>query len=76
MRISVRPGAKITRSLRFSRAVGSAPDTTTSVTLYPFWQRGQPAALDVTVISTLQQCIVEGAAVTQGYALAVGEERK
>ena len=42
----------------------------------PIWQRGQPAALDVTVISTLQQCIVEGAAVTQGYALAVGEERK
>ena len=43
---------------------------------FPIWQRGQPAALDVTVISTLQQCIVEGAAVTQGYALAVGEERK
>ena len=42
----------------------------------PIWQRGQPAALDVTVISTLQQCIVEGAAVTLGYALAVREERK
>ena len=34
MRISVRPGAKIRRSLGFSRAVGSAPDATTSVTLY------------------------------------------
>ena len=34
MRISVRPGARITRSLGFSRAVGSAPDATTSVTLY------------------------------------------
>ena len=43
---------------------------------FPIWQRGQPAAPDVTVISTLQQCIVKGAAVTQGYALAVGEERK
>ena len=32
MRISVRPGAKIRRSLGFSRAVGSAPDATTSVT--------------------------------------------
>ena len=42
----------------------------------PIWQRGQPAALDVTVISTLQQSTVEGAAVTQGYALAVGGERK
>ena len=34
MWISVRPGARITRSLGFSRAVGSAPDATTSVTLY------------------------------------------
>ena len=38
----------------------------------PIWQGGQPAALDVTVISTLQQSTVEGMAVTQGYALAVG----
>ena len=38
----------------------------------PIWLRGQPAALDVTLISTLQQSTVEGAAVTQGYALAVG----
>lgn len=34
MRLSVRPGARITRSLGFSRAVESAPDTTTSVVLY------------------------------------------
>ena len=33
MRLSVRPGAKITRSLGFSRAVESAPDATTSVAL-------------------------------------------
>ena len=34
MRLSVRPGARINRSLGFSRAVESAPDTTTSVVLY------------------------------------------
>ena len=34
MRISVRSGARIMRSLGFSRAVESAPDATTSVTLY------------------------------------------
>ena len=37
----------------------------------PIWQRGQ-TALDVTMISTLQQSTVESAAITQGYALAVG----
>ena len=42
----------------------------------PNWRRGQPAALDVTVISALQQLTVEGAADTQGYALTVGRERK
>ena len=42
----------------------------------PIWQRSQPAALDVTVISILQQSTVEVAAVTRGYALAVGGERK
>ena len=42
----------------------------------PIWQRGQPAALHMTVISNLQQSTLEGAAVTQGYVLAVGEERK
>ena len=34
MRLSVRPGARINRSLRFSRAVKSALDTTISVVLY------------------------------------------
>ena len=42
----------------------------------PNWQRGQPAALDVTVISTLQQSTLLGAASTQGHALVVGAERK
>ena len=42
----------------------------------PNWKRGQPAALDVTVISTMQQLTQAGAASTPGYALHVGEERK
>ena len=42
----------------------------------PYWKRGSPAALDVTVISTLQQLTVNEAATTQGHALSVGEERK
>ena len=42
----------------------------------PNWQRGQPAALDLTVISTLQQSTLQGAASTQGHALVVGAERK
>ena len=42
----------------------------------PNWKRGQPAALDVPVISTMQQLTQARAASTQGYALHVGEERK
>ena len=42
----------------------------------PQWKRGQPAAIDVTVISTLQQLTVVGASTTKGHALSVGEERK
>ena len=42
----------------------------------PNWKRGQPAALDVTVISTLQRLTLQGAATTQGHALVMGEERK
>ena len=42
----------------------------------PNWRRGQPAALDVTVISTLQQQTLSGAATTPGHALLVGEQRK
>ena len=43
---------------------------------FPCWKQGQPAALDVSVISTLQQLTVNGASVNQGHALSVGEERK
>ena len=42
----------------------------------PNWKRGQPTALDVTVISTLQQLTLEGAMTSQGHALSVGKERK
>ena len=42
----------------------------------PHWDRGLPAALDISVISTLQQQTLQGAAETQGYALSVCEERK
>ena len=42
----------------------------------PCWKRGCLAALDVTVISTLQQSTVRGAAENQGHALLVAEERK
>ena len=42
----------------------------------PNWVRGQPAALDVTVISTLQQQTLLGAASVPGHALQVGEDRK
>ena len=42
----------------------------------PNWKRGQPAALDVTVISTMQQQTLLGASITPGHALQVGEERK
>ena len=42
----------------------------------PCWKRGRPAAFDVTVISTLQQSTIQGAAENQGHALIVAEERK
>ena len=42
----------------------------------PNWCRGRPAALDVTLISTLQSLTLAGAASTQGHALRVGEEQK
>ena len=42
----------------------------------PCLKCGQPAALDVTVISTMQQAMVNGAASTQGDALLVGEASK
>ena len=42
----------------------------------PIWKRSQPAALDVTVISTLQNLTVAGAASTQDHTLSVARERK
>ena len=42
----------------------------------PNWERGQPAALDVTVISPLQPLILHRAASSAGHALTVGEQRK
>ena len=42
----------------------------------PHWKRGLPAALDVSVISTLQPRTCQGASETQGFALSVCEERK
>ena len=42
----------------------------------PNWDRRRPTALDVAVISTLQQLTLQGAAITLGHALAVEENRK
>ena len=42
----------------------------------PSWKGGRPAALDVTVISTLQQLTLPGAATVQGHALLLDGERK
>ena len=42
----------------------------------PSWKGGRPAALDVTVVSTMQQATIQGAASTQGHALMVGQARK
>ena len=43
---------------------------------YTIWERGQPAALDVTVVSTLQNRTVAGAASVSSYVLSVARERK
>ena len=42
----------------------------------PCWKHGRPAAIDVTVISTVQQLTVGRVAVLQGHALTVGGDRK
>ena len=42
----------------------------------PVWKCGRPAALDITVISPLQQLTLTKAATIQGSALSVAEERK
>ena len=47
-----------------------------AVILRPNWERGQPAAMDVTVISSFQPLTLRGAASSAGHALSVGEHRK
>ena len=42
----------------------------------PCWKGGRPAALDITVISTMQQLTIQSAAEIQGHALLVAEELK
>ena len=42
----------------------------------PYWCRGCPVALDITIISTMQEHTVTGAAITKGHALRSGEEQK
>jgi hypothetical protein len=42
----------------------------------PCWKGGKPAALDATVISPLQQLTLKEAAISQGSALHVAEDRK
>ena len=42
----------------------------------PSWRKGQPAALDVTVISSLQTSTVSQGAQTSGHALQVAKQRK
>ena len=40
------------------------------------WDRGRPAALDISVICPLQRLTIQGAAASPGHALQVGESRK
>ena len=42
----------------------------------PNWDRGRPAALDISVICPLQRLTIQGAAASPGHALQVGESRK
>ena len=42
----------------------------------PTWHGGKPAALDVHIISSLQQSLVHEAAYSPGHALEVGVRRK
>ena len=44
--------------------------------LLPTWNHGRPAALDIHVISSLQQQTVGEATFTPGHALQVGVQRK
>ena len=68
-RLLWRPGRKC---LLFFPGTSSRP----ADVFLPIWKRGQPAALDVTVISTLQNLTVAGVASTKGHALSVARERK
>ncbi len=44
--------------------------------LLPTWHGGRPAALDVHIISPLQQSTIHEAAYTPGHVLLVGTQRK
>ena len=59
-------------------ASGVVPDSLSRPAdiLLPTWSQGRPAALDIHVISPLQQQTVHGAASTPGHALQVGVQRK
>ncbi len=51
-------------------------DTRPADVLLPNWCNGRPAALDIHVISPLQQTTISQAAQTKGHALQVGIQRK
>ena len=59
-------------------ASGVVPDSLSHPAdiLLPTWRHGRPAALDVHVISPLQQLTLHEAASTPGHALEVGVQRK
>ena len=60
-----------------SLASSQAPRIALPMSSYiPCWKGGRPAALDITVISTMQQLTIRSAAEIQGHALLVAEERK
>ena len=43
---------------------------------FQIWERSQPAAMNVTVIYSLQPLTLQGAPSSAGHALSVGEHRK
>ena len=68
------PGSMDARSIHliiYARSQSSRADI-----FLPCWKRGRPAGLDVTVISSLQQSTVLGAANNQGHALNVRARAK
>ena len=54
---------------------GSSHDLLT-LTFILCWKRGSPAAMDVTVISPLQQSTINEAAANKSHALQVAEARR